>query len=429
MSTFFVRRDGSDDGGCDFVLEVGTNLFAGERDFEEAFGAPTSLESDLLLIGASVFAADRACARGEREDNARRIGLDIPVVNAGRLVPLAREIENILRILSNDGWRLNLRHSQGSPEPSRTPSVAAGRTLLFSGGLDSLAAAVEFGDKGEDLQLVSHKTRNRQTDRGQKDLVALMKDRGLDLPHHQFFVSSRDGGPSPLQHDVENSQRTRSFLFLILGALAAKRAGHGEIVYLAENGQMAIHLPITQGRIGSFSTHTAHPDFLDAMEKFLNNALQTSFRIINPYVYKTKAEVVKVVVDNLPASIPVSHSCWRNARLPEGVTHCGACVPCFIRRIAVEHWTLPDPTAYGDDPWSDGTLHRSTDDTARRNMADLTEFIIRMGRMSNEEIMSEWPELYSPNLEATQVIDMYRRFAAEAKDVLGKYPALAPLLS
>ena len=57
--------------------------------------------------------------------------------------------------------------------------------------------------------------------------------------------------------NLENSQRTRSFLFLVLGALAARRAGHIEIVYLAENGQMAIHLPLTQGRIGAFSTHTA----------------------------------------------------------------------------------------------------------------------------------------------------------------------------
>lgn len=429
MSSFFVRREGSDDGGYDFVLEPNTNLYTGEHDFEAAFALPTSLESDLLLIGSSVFAADRACARGEREDNARRIELDIPVVNAGRLVPLARGIENILRILSNDGWRINLRHAPGTPEPVSRIRRSDGQTLLFSGGLDSLAAAVEFGATAGGLQLVSHKTRNQHTDRGQRDLVGLMRDSGMALPHHQFFVSSRDGGPGDLKHDVESSQRTRSFLFLILGALAARRAGHSDIVYLAENGQMAIHLPITQGRIGSFSTHTAHPDFLVAMERFLLDVFQIPFRITNPYVYKTKAEVIRIVVENLPASIPISHSCWRNARLPAGVTHCGECVPCFVRRVAVEHWVQPDPTAYGDDPWEEGTLSRSPDDVGRRNMADFTEFIVRIERMSNEEIMSEWPELYSPNLDAVQVIEMYRRFAAEARAVLGRYPALGPLLS
>jgi hypothetical protein len=31
-----------------------------------------------------------------------------------------------------------------------------------------------------------------------------------------------------------------------------------QLIYIAENGQMAIHLPLTQARIGAFSTHTAH---------------------------------------------------------------------------------------------------------------------------------------------------------------------------
>jgi hypothetical protein len=62
-------------------------------------------------------------------------------------------------------------------------------------------------------------------------------------------------------------------------------------------------------------------------------------------------------------------------------------------------------------------------------MADFTEFIVRIERLSNEEIMSEWPELYSHNLDAVQVIEMYRRFAAEARTALSRYPALSPLLS
>lgn len=428
MSTFFVRRDGLADGGCDFVLEPGSNLFTGEADFEGYFGPPSSLESDLLLIGSSVLAADRATERGEREDHARRIRLDIPVVNIGRLLPLCRDIENILRILSNDGWRVNLRQGQGEPESQGSTFDSEGRTLLFSGGLDSLAAAVEFGGL-KNLQLVSHKTRNQHTDRGQIELVAQLKNAGMNLPHLQFFVSSRDGAPGGLGHDIENSQRTRSFLFLILAALSARRARHHEILFLAENGQMAIHLPLTQGRIGSFSTHTAHPDFLRAMEGFLQGSMEVPFQITNPYVYNTKAEVIRPVAEMFPATIPASSSCWRNARLPTGVTHCGECIPCFVRRIAIELWIQPDPTAYGDDPWQDGALGQPADDTARRNMVDLTEFILRMERMSNEDIMSEWPELYSSNLDPIQVIDMYRRFAREARTVLGRYPALEPLLS
>lgn len=428
MTSFFVRRDNAEAGASDFVLQPRANLFTGEEDFEEAFGATTSLEADLLLLGASVFAADRASIRGEREDRARRIELDIPVVNAGLFAPLQRDIEGMLRFLSNDGWRIKFRQAFGKPESSVKTGQETGRTLLFSGGLDSLAAAIEYGRDGQ-LQLVSHKTRNQRTYVGQRNLVEGLENGGIALPHFQFFISSRDGEPGDLQHAVEDSQRTRSFLFLILGTLAARRAGHNELLYLAENGQMAIHLPITSGRIGSFSTHTAHPDFLVAMERFLTNSLGVAMRIINPYLYRTKAEVAKIVVDELPELIPVSISCWRNARLPEGITHCGECIPCYVRRIALEYWIEDDATAYGKDPWTDGVFECDPDDIGRRNIVDLTEFIIKMERLSGEEVMSEWPELYSDNADAKQVMDMYRRFAVEARTVLGRYDALQQLLS
>jgi 7-cyano-7-deazaguanine synthase in queuosine biosynthesis len=428
MNSFFIRRSGTEDGGCDHVLEADANLFTGERDFETAFGPLTSLESDLLLIGSSVLAADRASERGEREDHARGIRLKIPVVNAGRLNNLAGDIENILRTLSNDGWRIELRQVSGSPE-SPASAGSNGRTLLFSGGMDSLAAAIEFGQLAQPLQLVSHKTRNQRTDRGQRDLVSLLAAKGLNLPHHQFFVSSRNGAPGQFQHDVENSQRTRSFLFLILGALSARRANHRDIVYLAENGQMAIHLPLTEGRIGAFSTHTAHPDFVSAMQSFLTASLGTPFQITNPYMYKTKAEVIETLVHDFPDCVPVSQSCWRNAHLPSGVSHCGSCIPCFVRRIAVEFWVQPDPTAYADNYWTDGIGGRVPDDEGRRNMADLSEFIMKIELMSTEAIMSNWPELYSSHLDPMEVIEMYRRFAAEARQVLSAYPQMATLLS
>ena len=103
-----------------------------------------------------------------------------------------------------------------------------------------------------------------------------------------------------VDHDVETTQRTRSFLFLILGGLVARRTGRREILYMAENGQMAIHLPLTEARIGAFSTHTAHPDVLIEMQKFLSIALAVELKIENPYVLRTKGEVVAVVHSKRP---------------------------------------------------------------------------------------------------------------------------------
>jgi len=416
-------------GAPGHVLEVEGNLFTGERHFEEEFETPTTLESDLLRLAAAIFAADRAAPRGQREDICRTFELRVPVTNLARLLPLVPQVENILWLLSNDGWNINLEAAPGTAESEFDAPSPAGKTLLFSGGLDSLAAAVEFGRGPGPLELVSHVTRNTFTSGAQRDLAHLVSEEGGVVRHRRFFVSSRDGGPTALKHAEENSQRTRSFVFLTLGALVGRRTGHHELVYLAENGQMAIHLPLSQGRIGAFSTHTAHPDVLVAMQGFLSAALDVPITIENPYVYRTKREVVEVVATALPRAIPDAHSCWKNARLPAGTTHCGECIPCYVRRVAVEHVMTSDPTRYARDVWTENVRGLPPEDDGRRNLMDLVEFVRRFRDGSGEDLMSEFPELYSANMDAEAVIEMYRRFAFEASEVLGRYPRVAPVLA
>ena len=425
---YVVRRDDNEPARGAHVLEAGDNLKTGETDVHRCFGDVSSLEADLLLLASSIFAADRATARGEREDFQRNIELRVPVVNLARLMPLVPDIEEILRLLSQDGWTIVLRQGAGTAETRPAPRVASGTTLLFSGGLDSLAAAVEYGRGATTLELVSHRTRNSHTISTQNELAALLVGRGFNVSHRHFFVSSVPGGATDLDHDAENTQRTRSFVFLVLGAIVARRTGNYDLVYLAENGQMAIHLPLTTARIGAFSTHTAHPDVLVAMERFLGTALDVPLRLVNPYVLRTKREVVEVVRQGLPEAMALASSCWRNAHLPAGATHCGACVPCYVRRIAIEH-SGPDATAYARDPWTEDIGALPADDIGRRNFVDLAEFVVRFGTATNEELMSEFPELISDTFDTIGVIDMYRRFAAEARDVLGRYPATSVFLS
>lgn len=430
MTKILVRRNKEDSSEYDVIFEVGKNLITGEKDFQKLYGSITTLEGDLLLIAASILAADRCTPRGEREDYVSRgFDISIPIVNIGRLQPLIGLIESTLRTLSHDSWRISFRQADGELEKKFSTKKSPGKTLLFSGGLDSLAAAFQFGVKNTTLQLVSHVTKNRQTSDAQKVLVGMLKQTGVDVPHRQFFVSSKNGQPSPaILHDAENSQRTRSFLFLTLGAIAARRAGHQELLMLAENGQMAIHLCLSIARVGAFSTHTAHPNVLARMEQFIQEALLVNIKLTNPYVDMTKAEVVASLVKKLPKAIPISTSCWRNTRLPASATHCGACIPCMIRRIAIEYHAK-DSTAYARDAFNEEIGALPEDDEARRNLVDLTEFILQFERLPDIEIMSNWPDLYSNNINATAAIGMYRRAAKESRRVLAQYPKLNALLS
>jgi 7-cyano-7-deazaguanine synthase in queuosine biosynthesis len=425
----FVRRGGKQTGGSSIVLEAGTNLQTGEVKFLKTFGSITTLEADLLLIASSVFAVDRCLARGEREDFARGIEISIPVVNAGRLQPVKSSLEELLRTLSNDGWRITFRQEAGTPEIGAVAAPSSGATLLFSGGMDSLAAAIELGTSVSSLQLVSHTTRGQRTSVTQDELVSLLQSIGIAPPHRKFLVSATSKAPAAtVSFDTESSQRTRSFLFLTLGVLCARRAGHTEVVYLAENGQMAIHLPLTPARIGAFSTHTAHPEVLAKAKGYFNDTLQTNLHITNPYVHKTKAEVTKIVWDKLSAAIPITISCWKTSRMGGEATHCGGCIPCIVRRIAIESHGA-DPTIYERDLFTEPFASLGDADEGRRNLADFAEFVVRVRRSSEVEIMTEWPELYSPQIVRSEVIGMYRRACAEARNVLGKYSNLAPILT
>ncbi len=423
MSQYFIYRDADEPSRPGIHLRADQNVITGATEFEKSFGAATSLELDLLLIAASVFAVDRGTPRGEREDFARRLELSVPIVNAGRLQPLVGSIEDVLRILSNDFWKVELRQQDGAIEVLETKKEN-GQVLLFSGGLDSLAAAIEFRNAGP-LALVSHVTRARQTRNIQERLVGMLAGSGTSLPHYQFFVSSRV--VAGFDHDIESSQRTRSFMFLILAALVARRLGRRDLLMIAENGQMAIHLPLSTARIGAFSTHTAHPDVLDSMTSIISSAFVDDYTISNPYVSFTKAEVVERIWIEMRDAVPVTSSCWRTARLPEGVTHCGECVPCMVRRVAIEtHGN--DPTPYGRDSFAQSFSAMDVEDEARRNLADLCEFSRRFETMTDADLVDEWPELYSANIDRVATIEMYRRAAQQTRAVLSKYPGLSPAL-
>ena len=410
------------------------NLIIGAKELHAQFGDLSTIEHDLLTLASAVLAADRASKRGEREEFNRKISMDISLYNVAKFYPLLADFRRILRFLSKDAWTLSLRQTKVAPkwggldDEKCITQQEDGSVLLFSGGLDSLAAAVEFGVK-EKLLLVSHITKNRITDHAQDELASKLKKKSLISDHMQIFVSSRNGGPTDVVHDHEPSQRTRSVVFMILGAIVARRSRRHKLIFMAENGQMAIHLPLSAGRIGAFSTNTAHPSILNQMTSFLSAVLGIPLQLVNPYVYETKAKVVARILAGFPEGIPISTSCWRNARVSvDDINHCGGCVPCLIRRIAIAA-NGEDETKYHRDLLSEDIKALGDDDDGRRNFADLADFVVRFSKLSNLELITEFPELISDYFEADKAIQMYREFSKEAKQVLSGYLHLKPFLT
>lgn len=414
---------------ADLVLVPGKNLITGEKHFDAFFGAPSSLESDLLELSSAIMACDIAFKRGEREEVSRNFELRIPVSNPHLFLPLRGDLEELLYLLSYDNWTLDMQPKSGKPEGHKNWKGRGGKTLLFSGGLDSLSCAVDELGSGSDLVLVSHFTHNRITKQSQETLWALLTKKFGKTDRFAFMVSGRKTAEVdfPSDQSREESQRTRSFLFMALSALVARRTGNHKVLYIAENGQMAIHLPLTSARLGAFSTHTAHPEVVSKMQDILGRLLDFPFVIENPYLYKTKGEAIANTVKTLGKHVASSVSCWRGSRVSGGSSHCGICVPCLIRRIALEANRLP-LKEYETDLFKKNIAKLPEGDLGKRNLVELLEFVRLFERLGDAELEMNFPDLFNPHIDRSKAIAMYRRFAKEATRVFSNYSRVKALL-
>jgi 7-cyano-7-deazaguanine synthase in queuosine biosynthesis len=413
-------------------LVPGKNLVTGASSLSTQLSTSlTTLEDDLLTLAAAIFAADLAVRRGEREQITRSIELTVPVVNLVDFTSRVEELVDILYFLSNDNWTIRFVQRAGTTEAPNSWPEATGKTLLFSGGLDSFAAAVSELSMGGPLLLTSHYTANLITRTSQEELF---KHLTKVFPKKVSRIAVRIGGrkagmrPFPSDDEREATQRTRSFLFLSIAAICARRTGFRRLILMGENGQMAVNLPLTPARIGAFSTHTAHPQFVNGMCNFLSELLRVQFTISNPFLYRTKGECVAILAASRQhrRAIPFSVSCWRSSR--QAYTHCGECVPCYIRRIALEAHNVIIPE-YKKDPFGQGIASLPEDDVGKRNLTELAEFVALFGpNYSDAAIEDNFPGLINDHIDKAQTIAMYRRFSIEARTVLGRYPLLRPLL-
>jgi hypothetical protein len=120
-------------------------------------------------------------------------------------------------------------------------------------------------------------------------------------------------------------------------------------IFIPENGTIALNYPLTPSRRSSLSTRTAHPYYLDKLTEYLYK-LGISHKIINKYEMKTKGEMVEECRGrNILLQIyRESCSCAKRGTRKDiwdnqsGVNHCGICMPCIYRRVALSKINCDD---------------------------------------------------------------------------------------
>lgn len=375
---------------------------------------------DLLVLAALITAADTRITRRESAEDGwtREIDLLLPVSEPKLWTSLAPMVSKTLAFLTGDLWRLYFRKRPAgfddlSPGAKNLPIFHPDSVCLFSGGLDSYIGAVDLLADGKKPVFVSHYwdgvTSTHQD-------ICLTRLKNKFQPGSYLSMRARVGFATDTVTNggTENTQRGRSFLFFALAAAVADALDGKRVVHVPENGLISLNVPLDRLRLGAFSTRTTHPFYMARWNELLKN-LAIDVRLENPYRFQTKGAMVagckdkaflkKTTKDTMSCSHP-SAGRWNG----DGPGHCGRCVPCLIRRAALEEGFGSDDTIYNVKDLAAKTLNSLTAEGA-----DIRSFQVGIARLKKRPGI-ENRIIYQPGPLSDYSAAEIKQYAAVYKD-------------
>lgn len=389
-------------------LIQGTSKLLKELETSQLF--PTEIGVDLWLLALMIFAADtRVNRKSESEDSwTRELTVILPVSDVKRWNEAKPLLIDLLSFLTGDRWSFEF-YERPNQYKTLVKNVSGNLfqeyqvVSLFSGGLDSLIGAIDYlslcKEKGKVI-FVSHHA-DRYTSDAQNKLSESIKNHYEALTPRFIRTYVRFDDKWVKDCNSEKSTRGRSFLFFALGALVGSGFQKPFQLRVPENGLIALNVPLDYLRLGSNSTRTTHPYYIDRWNKLLS-ILGIKGTVLNPYWNKTKGEMVKGCMNQglLRQLVNLSISCSspnKNSMMGSYAKHCGYCLPCLIRRAAINFaWGVgSDPTTYAiadlqqrvlDSSLAEGVQVRSFQyaiDQLHRNPSLAKFWIHKPGRLHN----------------------------------------------
>jgi hypothetical protein len=290
---------------------------------------------DFAAFALSVVASDKLVLRTDSPDGwTRMIDLTIFLSEPEKWMSIKAKIEKMLRFLTGDFWTLNFLLAEAPAIQTKYEPLQRENNCvcLLSGGVDSMVGAIDLLSERRNPLFVS------QIIRGDAERQRNFANSFGEHNHCQWSIGKLNG--------TEGSTRARSIAFFAFALLASSvisaSDGLTEIV-VPENGFISLNVPLDSNRIGSLSTKTTHPVYMALLQEIWD-ALGIKVKLILPYKYKTKGEVLKECKNRqlLEELIFETNSCGRYQR--HKLRHCGVCVPCLVRRAAFLEAGLQDKT-------------------------------------------------------------------------------------
>ena len=293
----------------------------------------SAVAADLLDIGAIIYRLERIIPDRSPSNPIVSLKIEIPVRepevwNANA----AAALSSILELLGRAKWAIQFRKSK-RPLDTEYSSVDGGgirQVALFSAGLDSTSGIGTLSNvQRRETQLVSFYTRQKSY---QKQLAGLFE-------YEDRLTQWREKGKSGRGRTFQY----RSFFFLCLAAVTADSWRARKILQF-ENGILASAVPPTPSYV---MTKHAHPSLHRRCEALFSETLGGDWIIENPFFGLTKRECVSklgaaVRTSDFPEVISLTDTCWQlyspkvRGRPKKPGVPCGVCIPCIIRRTAID---------------------------------------------------------------------------------------------
>jgi len=353
---------------------------------------PSETAIDLVLLAAAITAADTRISRSaDAQDGwTRLIDLHLPVQDPSCWTGVVPLLTTTLNFLTGDRWSVYFR-----PRATGTSALAPTRiklrmvnptsVCLFSGGLDSFIGAINLLVDGQVPMLVSHYSEGI-TSKHQDYCADVIKRKFVHAAIHHMKIWVRFPADT-VEGKSENTLRGRSFLFFALAAMVADAVGGDVTIHVPENGFISLNVPLDPSRLGALSTRTTHPFYMARFDELLNR-LGINASLYNRYSFLTKGQMIETCADPAFLRQEVRHtmSCSSpgsrrydpdpTQRAPK---HCGRCVPCLIRRAAIQKaWGVDDT------PYRIPDLRAQVLDTNKAEGENIRSFQLMLSRLSRQ---------------------------------------------
>jgi 7-cyano-7-deazaguanine synthase in queuosine biosynthesis len=391
---------------------------------------PTEDGIDILIVAGLVYLADTRISRSLHSQDSwtREIAIEIPVYHPEKWASVKELFIRMLNFLTGDRWTISFKKrdvelSEKPKDDAKTPEFDT--VTLFSGGMDSLINTINHLERHNKIALISH-AGDAYTKNAQNKLLACLRKKYPDtslLYIDLWMVFKKNMIPSG---GIENTTRSRSFLFIAFGIFAMSGMKGILTLQVPENGLIALNVPLDELRIGSHSTKTTHPFYLDSWNQVLKG-FGIELSVQNPYWNKTKGEMADECLNKefLLQMIPDSISCSspQKARWSGSAPqHCGYCVPCIIRRAAMNRAFKKeqDCTLYLIDSVSEIIAnHAKGKGMQLRSFQIAIKKIKEQPKLANILIYKSGP-LFGGSAYLQELSDVYRRGLLEVDDFIIK---------